>query len=328
MGDEYERKRCQFIGLSFGKAKEIWNVKRWSKKEKRKIYNGSYKNEDTAAQASDTLARKLIANGEEGHKLNFPDEINDVHAKPRKNSSKFFGVSYNGEKSRWEVQRHSKAEQKKISNGYHRDEKKAAYASDSLARQLIANGEQGHKLNFPAEVYPIKAKSPFKYIGVFYNAKIKKWRASRWSITKKKPVSNGYYKDEKTAAYASDNLARKLLADGAQNLKLNFPGVNIEVQSKTNLTCIGVYYNEKFKRWWAQRWSKTEKKICRDRNYHKDEKAAAHASDALAMKLIANGEQGHKLNFPDDSTEAHSLPHPSKRKRDFEYSDSEADDNN
>merc|ERR1712098_1014717 len=35
----------------------------------------------------------------------------------------------------------------------------------------------------------------------------------------------------------------------------------------------------------------------------KNEETAARASDALAIKLMANGEQNHKLNFPDEDTE-------------------------
>ena len=41
-------------------------------------YNGRYDNEETAAHASDTLARKLMSNGEQGHKLNFPDDDTKV----------------------------------------------------------------------------------------------------------------------------------------------------------------------------------------------------------------------------------------------------------
>ena len=51
-----------------------WHAKRWSKNEEKNFSNGSYDNKETAAHASDTLARKLIANGEKGHKLNFPDD--------------------------------------------------------------------------------------------------------------------------------------------------------------------------------------------------------------------------------------------------------------
>ena len=44
------------------------------------IQSGTYKNEETAARASDTLARELMANGEQGHKLNFPDDDTEVHS--------------------------------------------------------------------------------------------------------------------------------------------------------------------------------------------------------------------------------------------------------
>ena len=43
------------------------------------ICNGRYDNEKTAAHASDTLARNLLANGEKGHRLNFPDDDTDVN---------------------------------------------------------------------------------------------------------------------------------------------------------------------------------------------------------------------------------------------------------
>ena len=42
------------------------------------IHYGTYDNEETAARASDTLARKLLTNGEQAHKLNFPDDDTDV----------------------------------------------------------------------------------------------------------------------------------------------------------------------------------------------------------------------------------------------------------
>jgi hypothetical protein len=40
--------------------------------------------------------------------------------------------------------------------------------------------------------------------------------------------------------------------------------------------------------------------------YFKDEETAAHATDTLARKLMANGEKNHKLNFPDDNTEVYA----------------------
>merc|ERR1712098_46123 len=48
-------------------------VQRWSKNEYKMVHNGCYDDEETAAHASDTLARKLMENGELNHKLNFPD---------------------------------------------------------------------------------------------------------------------------------------------------------------------------------------------------------------------------------------------------------------
>ena len=40
--------------------------------------NGCYADEETAAHASDTLARKLITNGEQGHKMNFPNDDTEI----------------------------------------------------------------------------------------------------------------------------------------------------------------------------------------------------------------------------------------------------------
>merc|ERR1712098_653619 len=109
----------------------------------------------------------------------------------------------------------------------------SAHASDTLARKLMENGEQKHKLNFPddhIEVYPEKKKSP--YIGVFYNEKTSKWRALRWGKDENKVVYNGYYDNEETAAHASDTLARKLMENGEQKTKLNFPDDQTEVYPK------------------------------------------------------------------------------------------------
>ena len=61
-----------------------WYAYRRSKNEKKTVYNGSFTDEETAAHASDTLARKLIANGETHHKLNFPDDDTEVYAEVTK----------------------------------------------------------------------------------------------------------------------------------------------------------------------------------------------------------------------------------------------------
>merc|ERR1712098_839619 len=107
--------------------------------------------------ASDTLVRKLMENGEIGHKFNFPDDDAEVYSK--KKSPKFIGVAFHKHNSRWCVSRRSKVENMVVSNGYYREEKTAAHANDTLARKLMENGDQKLKLNFPdddAEVYPEK----------------------------------------------------------------------------------------------------------------------------------------------------------------------------
>merc|ERR1712098_166168 len=106
------------------------------------------------------------------------------------------------------------------------------HASDTLARKLIGNGEQNHKLNFPddfGEMYPNRKKSSI-FIGVSYNKQNKRWEASRRN--KNEQVHNGSYKDEETAAHASDTLARELMAKGKENKKLNFPDDDTEVCKK------------------------------------------------------------------------------------------------
>jgi len=144
----------QFIGVTFNKNSSKWYVQRYSKNENKKFSNGCYDDEETAAHASDTLARKLIKNGAQKLKLNFPDEKSEVF--PETKSSKFIGVSYDTLNQRWLVSRHSKSENKPVCNGSYKNENTAAHASDTLARKLIKNGAQKLKLNFPddhTEVY-------------------------------------------------------------------------------------------------------------------------------------------------------------------------------
>ena len=74
-------KTSKFVGVSYRKRDSVWRASRRSKNEKRSIWNGTYSDEETAAHASDTLARKLIANGEQAHKLNFLDDDTDVYPK-------------------------------------------------------------------------------------------------------------------------------------------------------------------------------------------------------------------------------------------------------
>merc|ERR1712098_369473 len=166
--DEYfktNKSHCRYFGVLYNKKNELWRVQRWSKNERKNCYHGYYKDEETAACASDTLARKLIENGEKGHKLNFPDEHTEVQ--PKEKYSKYFGVTYNKRDEMWIVCRRSKNKHITVYNGTYKNEETAARASDTLARKLIANGEKGHKLNFPdndTEVYPEKKTNYFGVI--------------------------------------------------------------------------------------------------------------------------------------------------------------------
>merc|ERR1712098_312138 len=97
----------------------------------------------------DTLARKLMTNGEKGHELNFPNDDTEVFPEKKKFLSQFVGVVYNIKGSKWQARRYIKHEKRILYNGSYDNEERAARASDTLARKLIINGEKGHKLNFP-----------------------------------------------------------------------------------------------------------------------------------------------------------------------------------
>jgi len=307
--------------------------------EKKLFSNGYYRDEETAAHASDTLARKFMSNGEEGHKLNFPDDNTEVYPQKALTNSKYFGVSYRcrGKHKILYPQRWSKNEKKNLSNGTYKDEETAAHASDTLARELKANGEQGHTLNFPDDNSEVKAtekKVTSKYFGVSYLQQLKRWTTKRWSKNKKMQFTNGTHKDEKTAAHASDTLAKKLIATGEEDLRLNFPDDNTEVKATERTKkskSFGVSYIEARNRWFVQRRSKNEKKLFNN-GYYRDIETAAHASDDLARELMANGEQGQKLNFPDDHIEVQPKEQENnksmnKRKRSFRFEYSQANEN-
>jgi len=259
---------------------------------------------------SDYLARKLMKNGKQKLKLNFPDEHTEVYPEKDK-TSKFIGVTYSKEKSKWRAQRWSKIENKPIYNGSYDGEETAAHATDTLARRLMENGKQKLELNFPdecTEVYPEKdERFSSKYIGVSYNKRDSKWSVRRYSKSEKKTAYNGYYDDEETAAHASDTLARKLMENGEKNHKLNFVDDDTQVYKEKN--------KEKSK-WFAQRWNTGKDKNTIDYSEdYDDEDTAAHASDTLARKLMENGEQGHKLNFPDKFADVYPENQNIKRKR-------------
>merc|ERR1712058_217688 len=95
-------------------------------KNKKDVYNGYYDDEETAAHASDTLARNLMNTGEQNHRLNFPDDHIEVH--PKQFTSKFIGVSYYEKKSKWYAQRWSKGGNVRMYNGCYDDEETAAHA--------------------------------------------------------------------------------------------------------------------------------------------------------------------------------------------------------
>ena len=170
----------EYFGVTYNKKDEMWRAQRWSKNEKKQFCNGTtYKDEETAARASDTLGRKLVANGEKGHKLNFPDDHTEVYPEvtvkiqeqiyfkkceflfEQKNN---FGVSYNELRERWCAHRWSKNEKKTVFNGTYKDEETAALASDTLAKKFIANGEKGHKLNFPNDHTEVHSEVTGNYI--------------------------------------------------------------------------------------------------------------------------------------------------------------------
>merc|ERR1712098_810811 len=228
--DDYSSKanKSNFIGVHYTKSNNKWRTQRRSKNEKKMIYNGTYKDEETAARASDTVARKLIASGEKGHKLNFLDD--DTEVNPETERENYFGVRYNKQRQTWCASRWSKGINKTFHNGTYKDEETAAHASDTLARKLIANGEKGHTLNYPDDETVVYREKTSNYIGVSYITRDSIWRAERWSKIGNKVVYNGSYKDEKTAAHASDTLARKLIENGEKGHKLNFPDDDTEVR--------------------------------------------------------------------------------------------------
>ena len=77
-GDFEKKENSSHIGVFYREDTSKWQAKRRSKHEKKTIYNGSYDNEETAAHASDTLARRLMSKGEHDHTLNFPLDDTEV----------------------------------------------------------------------------------------------------------------------------------------------------------------------------------------------------------------------------------------------------------
>merc|ERR1712098_516022 len=115
--DEHTKvnKRSEYIGVSFNKKESKWKVERRS--NNKTLYNGYYDDEETAARASDTLTRKLMKNGEQNLRLNFPEDDTEVYPEKRTTTSKYIGVSYNVSQKKWYAGRRSKNEKKKFYNG-------------------------------------------------------------------------------------------------------------------------------------------------------------------------------------------------------------------
>jgi hypothetical protein len=229
--DTKPSRESKYIGAIYKQTKSKWEAHRWSTNEKKLVYRGYYNNEETAARASDNLARNLMKNGEKGHMLNFPDDDTEVSVDEETVSSIYFGVHRLKRNNPWTARRWSKKKRKMMYNGTnYKDEEAAAYASDTLARKLMECGEHHHKLNFPENYIEVNAKQKFsKYIGVYYQQKRKTWQTQRYSRNEKKNVCYGYYKNEEIAAHASDTLARKLIANGERGHMFNFPNDDTEV---------------------------------------------------------------------------------------------------
>jgi len=251
-----------------------WKAKRWNREKNKWVHYGFYENQETAAHASDTLARtlNLQQTNRQNHQLNFPDDETKVNPKihelgsmvtilskrkklqnvkildekddqilisydkkddkveliskcriisPLEPEEGCFGVRLDGRNKKWSAYRWSSIARREVKNGFYSNELEAAHASDTLAMVLISKGEHGHGLNF-------SEKTMLEPIGVAYDPNREKWRAYRWNSKEMKRIGRGWYSDEETAAHASDNLARKLIADGSQGHELNydFPDAN------------------------------------------------------------------------------------------------------
>merc|ERR1712098_920644 len=100
----------------YNKKTQKWGVQRWSKNENKEFFNGYYGDEERAAHASDTLARKLMTSGEHNLKLNFPDDHAETYPEKKNTASKYTGVFYIKNTSKWLAQRWSNSEKKRVYN--------------------------------------------------------------------------------------------------------------------------------------------------------------------------------------------------------------------
>merc|ERR1712098_998421 len=65
----------KYIGISYNEKMKRWLVYRWSKRDRKAFSDGWYRDEEAAARASDTLARKFMVSSDQNIKLNFPDDV-------------------------------------------------------------------------------------------------------------------------------------------------------------------------------------------------------------------------------------------------------------
>merc|ERR1712000_19465 len=95
---EEKKRTSKYFGVTSKYGIMKWYAQRHSKKENKMIFNGSYDNEETAAHASDTLARKLMSNGNRNLRLNFPDDDTEVWSKARITSEYQPKIEYENKK--------------------------------------------------------------------------------------------------------------------------------------------------------------------------------------------------------------------------------------
>ncbi len=126
-------------GVSWHKPRRAWRASIMV--DDRAIHLGLYQDEEHAARVYDQNARKLYG---EFASLNFPDDIYDVEESLRDRSSKFRGVSWYKNSSKWKASISDNGKMRHI--GYFFNEEDAALAYDNVALDL--HGDQA-KLNFP-----------------------------------------------------------------------------------------------------------------------------------------------------------------------------------
>ena len=311
-----------YIGVWWHSKRSEWKVS--IKHEGKHQYIGSFdlEEEEQAARAYDTAARRL--RGPAAHsakfKLNFPTASELM-------SSRYAGVMWDKRDSKWVVNITHKRQREHIGYFAPEQEEAAARAYDAAARRLRgpeAHSAKSHKLNFPAAEETMnrpavsntaKLAQPTaselmssQYIGVRWNKKDSKWVASITHKGQKKHIGTFAAEDEEAAAQAYDAAARRLRGQAAHSskVKLNFPTTEEEMKRIATGDKAGLS-QRKFiglKRSKSGGW---EVKISHEGQeqhigtFAPDQKeAAARAYDDAVWKLRGSEAQGShiKLNFP------------------------------